>query len=203
MQKLMITVLLALLTVAAFGCAAKDEVKQEIPSIQPTDMQPTDIQPTEKVVKEFQPNLGGIKLGDSKEQVIQSFGTEYKQTIFDEDFSLGEPFVKLRYTNGITVVLGSNSSSVLEIESNSPSTSTNLGFKIGDKAQDVLDNYRSKYKEPDSRHGDGKLIGWFIINDQQELVIFNFEKGESWGNVNVKPDAQVEKIRLTNFQYMD
>lgn len=193
MKKLIIVALMALLTLAAFGCAAKDEVRQDNSSEQPA----------ETVVSEFQPNLGGIKLGDSKEKVIQSFGTDYKETIFAEDVSLGEPFVKLSYSNGTTVVLGSNTNNVLEIETNSPSINNNLGFKIGDKAQDVLDNYRSKYKEPESNQGDGKLIGWFLINDQKELVIFDFDKDESWGNVNTKPEAEVERIRLTNFKYMD
>lgn len=193
MKKLIIVVLMSLLTLAAYGCAPKDEVRQETPSKQPT----------ESVAKDFQPNLNGIKLGDPKEKVFQAFGTDYKQTIFDEDYSLGEPFVKLLYNNGTTIVLGSKSNSVLEIESNSPSTTTNLGFKIGDNAQEVLASYRSKYKEPNSNQGDGKLIGWFLINDQQELVIFDLDKDESWGNVNIEPDAQVERIRLTNFKYMD
>lgn len=125
MKKLIIAALFVLLTLAAFGCAAKDEVSQKTSSKQPA----------ETVVKEFQPNLGGIK--------------------------------------------------------------------IGDKAQDVLDNYRSKYIEPNSNQGDGKLIGWFLINDQKELIIFDFDKDESWGNVSIKPDAKVERIRLTNFKYMD
>lgn len=193
MKKLIIAILMSLLTLAAFGCAARDEVKQETPPKQPA----------ENVVKDFQPNLGGIKLGDPKEKVFQTFGTDYEQTAFDEDYSLGEPFVKLHYNNGITVVLGSKSNSVLEIESSSPSTPSNLGFKIGDRAQDVLTNYRSKYKEPNSNQGDGKLTGWFLINDQQDLVIFDFDKNQSWGNVDIKPDAQVERLRLTNFKYMD
>lgn len=192
MKKLITAALVAVLTMAVFGCTPASS-NQSTPSGQPA----------KNVAKEFEPNLGGIKLGDSREQVVQSFGTNFKQTTFDEDYSLGEPFVKLIFSNGITVVLGSNSNSVLEIETISPSTSNNLGVKIGDKAQNVLGNYRSKYKEANSNQGEGKLNGWFLINDRKELVIFDFDKDEAWGNAIIKPEAQVERIRLTNFRYMD
>ena len=195
MKKIMMIAFVVLIALASFGCVPKTEVSQK--------PQQEDEKPTEVINEEFKPNLGGIKLGDSKSQVIQSFGADYKQTTYDECFYLGEPFEKLSYNNGITVTLGLNSNNVLEIESNSPSITTNLGFEIGDKAQDVLDNYRSKYEEPDSRHGDGKLIGWFLINEQEELIIISFDKDQSWGNVNIEPDAQIEKIRLTNYKYMD
>ncbi len=200
MKKLIVAVLVAVLTVANLGCGTKDEVRQEKSPKQQTASE----QPRKTVAEEFQPNLSGIKLGDSKEKVIQSLGTDYKLTTFDEEYFLGEPFMKLSYNNGMTVVLGSNSNRVLEIESNSPTTSTNLGFNIGDKAQDVLTYYRSKYKEAISNQGDGKLIGWFLLNDHKELIIFDFDKDESWGNAdNIKPNAKVERIRLTNFKYMD
>ncbi len=197
MKKHLIATLLVLFTFTLFGCAS---INKEVPEQSPDQSKPN--QPIETVTEKFQPNLGGIKLGDSKDQVLKNFGTNYNETVYDEDYSLGEPFHKLAYPNGILVVVGSTSKKVLEIETTSSTTPTNLGFKVGDKAQDVLKEYRSKYKEPDSRHGYGKLIGWFLLHDQ-ELVIFNFDQSDSLVNQDVKAEARIERIKLSNFNYMD
>jgi hypothetical protein len=193
MKKLVITALVLLLALAAIGCAAVEKTGEVTPPAQIGNA----------FEEEFSPHLGGIKLGDSKDQVIEAFGTDYEEDYFDEAFALGEPFVRMLYSNGITVILGTDSNTVLEIETTSPETVTNLGYRVGDKAQEVLDEYRSKYEEPQSRHSDDTLTGWFLINDEYELVIFKFDTDDTLINENVEPDDRIEGIKLTNFKYMD
>ena len=197
MKKLVVTVLILLLTLAAFGCAANGNVnEQEIETAPPA-------QTENGTTAEFKPELGGIRLGDSKDKVIQAFGTDYEEDFFDDDYPFGEPYKIMDYDNGITVVLGADSNTVLEIATSSPETTTNLGFKVGDRSQEVLDEYRAKYEEPQSRHSDDTLTGWFIINDEYELIIFKFDTDDTLVNENVEPDDRIETIKLTNFKYMD
>lgn len=195
MKKIIIMLLFTLVTVSALGCFHPKDSSQPAPS--------NSDRPQEQIAENFKPNLGGICLGDSKEQVIKAFGTEYTEKVYDDPQSLGEPFVVMHFDDGIDVVLSKNDHKVLEISIESAAISTNLGYKIGDKAQAVLDTYRARYPEPDSRHEEGKLMGWFIINDNEDLVIFDFTRDEIWVNLEIKPDARVERIKLTNSKYLD
>lgn len=192
MRKIVAAIMIGLLLFVSIGCASRDGQKHD-DTTNPIDKSDG---------QEFQANLGGIKIGDSESKVFEILGNEFEETVYDEALSLGEPFVKRFYKNGMMVVIGTDSKKVLEISTSSAATSNNLGFKVGDKAEDVLTYYRSKYKEAQSNQGDGKLIGWFILKDQ-ELVIFNFEKGDSMVNKDIKPDSVIERIRLTNMKYMD
>jgi len=188
MRKIISIVLVVLLALTTFGCA-----EQPTPPKQPP-------QPGED---DFRPSLGGIKLGDSKEQLLQAFGNKYEEDKFEDESSLGEHFVRMSYPNGIMAIVGLKTSKVLEIETSSESTVTNLGFKIGDKADAVLAKYRTMYQEPDSRHQPTKLIGWFLLKDE-ELIIFNFDQDEVLVNdPKLKPDSKVKRIKLSNFKYMD
>lgn len=208
MKKFILFCLLSIFAASLFGCSDKNIPKQDLPSAEQPSQQPAGnpaplpSSPSAPDFQNIQPSLAGIKRGDSMEQVINTLGSNYSQTIFDDYSSLGEPFKKLKYSTGVEVVLGSNTGKVLEITTTSPDTTTNLGFKVGDKAQDVLVAYRAKYSEPNSRHEDTKLIGWFIIKDQ-DLIIFNLGQKDSLGNTQIKPDAKIERIIITNFNYMD
>lgn len=185
MKKFASIFLVIILALIVFGCS--EQAAQEVPIGEPG----------------FKPSLAGIKLGDSQELVLQVLGDKYRVSIFDEAFSLGEPFIRMKYDNGITVIIGADTKKVLEIETESEDTTTNLGIRVGDKAEDALTKYRAYYQEPVSRHSDDTLIGWFLLEDE-ELIIFNFAKGEALVNDSeVKPGALVERIKLSNFKYMD
>jgi len=56
-------------TLTLFGCAS---INKEVPE-QPPDQKKPD-KPIETVTDRFEPNLGGIKLGDSINQIIKNFG---------------------------------------------------------------------------------------------------------------------------------
>lgn len=202
MQRILLLLLILCLTMPILGCKPQEttppnQPSQETPGgpAQPAENQPTGTPPA---------HLGGIALGDSKEKVVQTFGSAYQEQAAEADLTLnGEPFAIMTYANGTIVVVSAKSNRVMEIETTSPATSTNLGFKVGDKAADVLAAYRAKYQEPFSRHDDSKLTGWFLLNEDEALVIFNFDQTDSLVNPDVKPDARVSRIKLSNFKYMD
>jgi len=196
MRKIFILLLTLVLAASISGCSTDNNETKDPSTVEDT------VENGTSELDEFEPSLGGIKRGDSKQDVINAFGTDYEETVLEDDNSLGEPFERMTYKNDITVIIGSDSNKVLEIETTSPDTSTNLGFKVGDKAEDVLTEYRSKYEEPKSRHEDRILEGWFLIKDQ-DLVIFNFDKSGILVNKTIEPDSQIERIKVSNFNYMD
>lgn len=201
MKKMPGLILIALLLAVTIACSPKELTPKETPpqQVQP-DQQPQPPQPGEEG---FRPSIGGIKRGDSKDQLLAAFGTRYEEDTFEEEVSLGEPFARLSFPNGITAIVGIETNKVLEIETNSADTVTNLGFKVGDDAREVLAKYRTMYQEPQSRHSDDTLIGWFLLQDE-ELIIFNFDQDEVLVNdPQLKPDAKVKRIKLSNFDYMD
>lgn len=208
MKKFFLSCLLLLLTASLIGCSEKGSPRQDLPSSEPPVQQPAEQPspitnpPSAPDFQIIQPSLGGIKRGDSLDQVTNTLGSNYSKTVFDDLSSLGEPFIRLKYPSGMEVIIGSNTNKVLEILTTSRETTTNLGFKVGDNAQDVLIAYRAKYEEPNSRHENTKLTGWFIIKDQ-ELIIFNLGQKDSLANTNIKSDAKIERIILSNFNYMD
>ena len=70
-------------------------------------------------------------------------------------------------------------------------------------AKDVFNNYSSSYKQFESRHGDGKLSGFYELEDGQ-LIIFDLDKNDnSLLNKEVRKDSKVEMIRLTKTNFID
>lgn len=213
MKKTFLLLLILFLTMPILGCTPQETAPPNQPSLetpggpaQQAEDQPAETPPAQQAGNPaaFQAHLGGIALGDSKEKVIQTLGSAYQEQAAEADLTLnGEPFAIMTYANGTVVVVSAKSNRVMEIETTSPATSTNLGFKVGDKAADVLAAYRAKYQEPVSRHDDSKLTGWFLLNEDEALVIFNFDQTDSLVNPDLKPDARVSRIKLSNFKYMD
>lgn len=143
------------------------------------------------------PSIAGISLGDSKETVQNKLGEEYKVTYYDEAGHYPELFYVWEYEYGITVYIGKVSEKVLEIRSTAIGTETNLGIKVGDNAELVLDTYREKYTEPESIHGVGKLIGIFKVEEGTAMIFdFNIEDGiANPGEIN--SNDILEQIILT------
>lgn len=84
-----------------------------------------------------------------------------------------------------------------------PEFPTNLGAKVGDTAKTVFEQYGAKYKAYESPQGDGKLEGFYEL-EEGKVIIFDFNKNdEMLFSTNVKPDSKVEKIRLTYVKYLD
>ncbi|MCO1603528.1 DUF3221 domain-containing protein [Desulfosporosinus nitroreducens] len=149
------------------------------------------------------PSIGQIQLGDSQSQVNEILGSVFKEEYHEEPGHFPESWNKRTYDKGVTVIVGKDSGQVLEIETTSAQFPTNRGSKIGDIAKDVFDNYGSDYKQLESRHGEGKLAGFYDLGDGQ-LIIFDLDKDDnSLLNQDVKADSKVEMIRLTNSNFLD
>lgn len=155
--------------------------------------------------KDFQEkaSIAGICLGDRKEKVLEALGKEFKETYHDEAAHFPEAFYAWDFEEGIMVIIGKNSETVLQINASSPNAETNLGIKAGDSAEKVLSLYREKYVEPESIHG-GKLLGVFKVECGQALIFdFNTEDGIVNPMEEIKPDEKVERIILTYPTYID
>ncbi|MBE3581516.1 MAG: hypothetical protein IMW96_07800 [Thermoanaerobacteraceae bacterium] len=148
-------------------------------------------------------SIAGIHLGDTREDVLRLLGNNYQETLNEEPAYYGEGQYIWKYDAGIDIVIGRDSSKVLDIMVYSPDFKTDLGAKVGDTAGDVLAKYRAKYKEPESRHGEGTLEGWFEVEDGGYLI-FDFNKNDgSLVNGTIKDEDRVEMIRLIHSFYLD
>ncbi|HBW38279.1 DUF3221 domain-containing protein [Desulfosporosinus sp. BICA1-9] len=152
---------------------------------------------------DVRPSIGGIHLGDSQSQVDEIMGRVFKEEPFDEPGHFPEPWNRRTYDKGITVIIGKDSGQVLELETSSAQFHTNRGVKTGDIAKEVFDNYGSSYKQFESRHEDGSLIGFYELGDGQ-IIIFDLDKDDnSLLNEDVKIDSKIELIRITKASFLD
>lgn len=148
-------------------------------------------------------SLGKIHLGDPFSQVEQILGKDYKETLHEEPGHFPEAWYSREYTKGIKFVVGKDSGKVLEIDAVAGDFPTNLGVKVGDSAEKVSQQYGSKYKPFESRHGDGPLEGFYQL-EEDLIIIFDYNKDDDQlFNKDVKPDSKVEMIRLTQSKYLD
>ncbi|WP_158408393.1 DUF3221 domain-containing protein [Desulfosporosinus fructosivorans] len=149
------------------------------------------------------PSIGKIHLGDSQSQVNEILGTVFKEEYFAEPGHFPESWNKRTYEQGISVIVGKDSGQVLELETTSAQFPTNKGSKTGDMAKGVFDNYGSDYKQFESRHGDGKVAGFYELGDGQ-IIIFDLDKDDnSLLNQAIKTDSKVKMIRLTRADFLD
>ncbi len=198
MKRIIVLLLSLLIAISFSGCAADKNGAQKDTTPDDTQNATTDNQQN---IVEFAPAIAGISRGDSKDKVIETLGDDYEEQVSEEAGYFGEPYTRMTYQN-VSVIVGNNSNKVLEIETSSPDAETSLGFKVGDDAQDVLDEYEAKYETPKSRQDNTRLTGWFLIKDN-DLVIFNFDNDGTLINEKVEPGAKVERIKITSFDYMD
>jgi len=159
-------------------------------------------QESKKSTKNIRPDISGVRLGDSREQVKKALGDDYKETPpGDETLNYPEPVYRWTYAKGYEVFIGKESGEVLEISATAAGAATNLGAKIGDSAATVFEIYRPKYIEPESIHG-GKLYGLFKVEGGAALF-FQFDLKEGQTLKDIKDDNKVERILLTYPELLD
>lgn len=193
----------ALLTVILFVNACGSNEAGPVPDIDEALPDETKSPEQEGTINEDLPSLAGICLDDAAEIVDMILGDEYEESISEIEGHFGEPYYIRDYKDGLSIIIGQNSGKVLEIELSSTKYETWLGDKIGDTAEKVLSKYREKFTEPESIHTGGKLEGWFNVGSGI-ILIFDFNKEDNMiVNTDIKPDSQVELIKLTKMQYLD
>jgi len=176
------------------------QVEMDLPGTDQGQTKPGEGQGTER---EGSASLGSIHLGDSFGEVEKALGKGYKETLHDEPGHFPEAWYSREYDKGIKFIVGKDSGKVLEIDAVTAEFATNLGVKVGDTAERIKDVYADKYKPFESRHGDGPLEGFYLLEDGQ-VMIFDYNREDNQlVNTNVKPDSKVEMIRLTQSQYLD
>lgn len=190
MKKLLVAVII-MATLFTVGCTSLVNNEAKDPGQENLTRQDENREPDQT---DDSASLAGIHLGDSVQTVSDVFGDDYKEEKFEDDGFFGEGFA-LRQYDGIDVVIGLSSQKVLQIDVYGSQFTTNLGDKVGDKANSVLEKYRSKYREYEGVNSDGKLTGWFQT-DEETLVIFSFNEERSRFNEEVTDDSKVEGITL-------
>lgn len=227
--KILGLVLVVLMSVMLAGCGGGGDIKadaqppvgqgdeqgpsQEVPEVanppedtlEPKDERPVQVPPEgeKKGTADSRTSVGGIYLWDSPEDVEKVLGKDRRQIFVQEEGYYGESQFIWQYDEGIEIVIGVETRKVLDIVAYSPTFATNLGAKVGDRAGDVVALYRSRYKEPQSRHGAGILEGWFEVEDGAYLIFdFNRDDG-TYINQSWRDDDKVEVIKLTHSFYMD
>ena len=148
-------------------------------------------------------DLNGLNIGDSYEKTVEILGDNFeKELVIDESGYFGEDYYRLNY-EGIVINIGKDSKEIIGIIIESNEIETNLGFKVGDSAQEVLEEYRSNYDELVSIHTNEPVTGWFKVSDDM-VLIFDFDK-DNYSRVNdeVTSNSKIEAIELTYIKYFD
>lgn len=153
-----LTILTIIATTFLFGCSLPGSEINSNNQEEP---------PEEKI------SLAGISLGDSQGKVIAVFGDQYTERYNEEPGYYGEPQLFLNYDSGLRIIIGSESKKILDILVDASEFTTGSGEKVGDNAQEVLDKYREQFDEFQGENSDGKLVGWFKV-DEESLIIFDF-----------------------------
>lgn len=149
------------------------------------------------------PSIAGIRLGESKDKVLEILGDDYAETKYEEAGHFSEKFTNWEYADGFIISIGQESGKVFQIMATSPTASTNLGIKVGDSAEKTLNTYRAKYLEPESIHG-GKLYGVFKVENGQAIIFdFNIDDGIVNPPEEIDPAEKLERIILTYPSYLD
>ncbi len=149
--------------------------------------------------------LADIALGDPADTVTQMYGTQYEEDTTSADESYyGEDVANWNYQDRIYFTIGLTTQSVLRVYVAIPDYETNLGVKVGDKADTFLPQYRDYYDELVSNQSDDILNGWFLI-EEGGLLIFRFadENGELDPTLPIPDEAVVDSITLAYVEHFD
>lgn len=157
-------------------------------------------EPDHAVVDEM--SLGGITIQTTADEVTELLGDNFTEDTYDEGGYFGEAYSIWWYDEGIELLVGAESKEVIQMEVSSSKFKTNLGFGVGDDAQEVLEVYRSLYEEYEGANSNGKLPGWFV-NDEGVLLIFSFNEDGSRFNEKIDSDAKVTHITLAHAMFFD
>lgn len=141
-------------------------------------------------------SIAGLRLDYSMKQVYEILGNNYKN---DEWYDYGDtPQDKWIYEDGLEIYFNYNGQ-VSIIELTSPLFHTNLGFRVGDNAIEILEKCKKEFEPFISIHStDNKSnLGWFY-NKKNELIILHFNTENDRFNENIKltENTKVEKIEV-------
>ncbi|ATW26871.1 hypothetical protein [Candidatus Formimonas warabiya] len=206
LKKLSLFVLLGVLSLAVFACAwigdntkpgdREEEIREDNPDRQENEPGHADQERTGKT------SLGGISLGDSREKVQKVLGDRFTETINEEPGYYGEPQIICRYDSGINIMVGKDSQKVLDVSVDTPEFPLDSGVKVGDNGLEVLKKYRAQYDEFQGANSDGKITGWFKIEDES-LLIFDFDGNNGALKPSVTDRSLVTTIRLAYSKHFD
>jgi len=147
------------------------------------------------------PSIAGISLYDSREKVDALLGADCRRRDYEEAGHFPEPYYSCEYENGIEIIFGRQSDLVYQITATAPQGATNLGYRVGDGAREILEAYRERYVEPESIHG-GKLYGVFKVENGQALL-FDFDGEAGVSNGEIDENAEAQRIVLTYPTFLD
>ncbi len=157
---------------------------------------------TSKTTKNIRPGIAGVHLGDNTQQVRAALGENYVETPLGEEAGhFPEQVIRWTYAKGYQVFIGADSGQVLQIIATDPGAESNLGVKIGDRAEKVFAIYRPGYTEPESIHG-GKLIGIFKVEGAAALV-FGFDLKDGMTPQDIRPENRIVSMNLTYPSILD
>lgn len=206
MKKLSIILVLILALGMFAGCRNSGVKENENGTKEPPKTeQPNTQKPGESKQEEVKgTNVGGFYLEQPAEEVEKAFGKADSVETFEAGY-YSEPFDKWQYKkeNGfMEFIVGKNTNKVLDFTIAIPGYKTDLGVAIGDSYNTVIEKY-SGYKNIVSNHSEEELKGWYDLKNDQ-IIIFDFDKADqSSVNLEIKPDAKVEAIRVSRLQYFD
>lgn len=197
--KLILVVLLLAFTGAVLlGCSGDGGSGSEAP---PTDNEKP-APPVEPPATENPVSLGNIYLGMSLEELDALQTVEYTDTLEEEGGYFGQNIIFRQYENGCHVVINKETEKVLQIDVSSPEYPTDRGFKVGDPAMEVLEDYRKDYEEWVGNQSPEKLAGWFLIDDEN-LLIFSSKENLERSNEDLTEDSKIYGITLGSPRYFD
>lgn len=140
--------------------------------------------------------IGGLKLGYSMKQVYEILGNNYMDSESIEFLDIAQS--KWIYDDGLEIYFDYEGQ-VSQIELTSSLFHTNLGFRVGDNAIEVLEECKKEFEPLVSIHSNDNKpnLGWFY-NKKNELIIlhFNTENDRFNENINITETTKVEKIEV-------
>lgn len=148
-------------------------------------------------------SLGGVRLGMTALEAEKILGQGYvdeecvEAGYFEEDVAIRS------YAGDCKLIIGKETGLIKQIEVYSEFYPTALGFKVGDLAEQVLDTYSGRYEEFVGRHSSDKLLGWFLISKNGELLIFSAQEDRERFNEMIAPDSKITGITLAYVYYFD
>lgn len=194
---ILVVLLLALAGVALLGCSGDGGNGSGAP---PTDNE--NPAPSEPPATENPVSLGGIYLGMSLKDLDELQTAEYTDTLEEEGGYFGQNIIFRQYENDCHVVIDKATGKVLQIDVSSPEYPTDRGFKVGDPAMEVLEDYRQDYEEWVGNQSPEKLVGWFLVDDET-LLIFSSKENLERFNEDLTEDSKIFGITLGSPRYFD
>jgi len=158
---------------------------------------------TEKWCRNVRPAISGVRLGDTREKVEETLGTEFREhACSGEAGYFPEPVYLMEYPRGYQIFIGSESGRVQEILATAGDAVTSLGVPMGATAEEVFAVYRPRYREPVAFHGQ-LLQGVFQVEGCAELYFDFARKDEERFQSEVPPGAPVIGMALTRMIHVE